>query len=525
MPPRKRRDQGSKDTRKLVFERRSTDAAPVKRPHVHPACAASSPPPRAELAVHKPKIGEVRAWLSEALSGLPVAKYRRLLALTGPAGSGKSATIHALGAPSELNYDITEWHAESAFSDGADRISHAGRFEEFLRRAVRFTKLPFKNTTTPRRVVLVEDLPNVSHGETQAIVARALQHCVSAPGYAPHVAVVLIISDTAPAVDSVDSWRQRREASMDVRGVVPLSVRQHAAFAEIRFNPATPRMITGALERLAGGSVPRHMLSAIAETANGDIRGAANALSVASHDAPLGRENPLVLFHALGRILYNKRYGDPDDTEAPPPADEIPLGAWRPAPRRSRVDIEHLWASLPVDVDTLSLYLHHNYIPFTDTIDQCANILDALSTSDTIHGDPSSNLTCSMYSFHTTTRGVLLSLPSPVPRRAQRMTKPLAWDVTARRRAYEEALADHAYVPSDVPLAAVPLSEYACTVAPLLARLQGKPQRWDERPRLDGTEDECENDAGDENNRADDKGMRPEPPSDDVLDELEDLDA
>ena len=130
-----------------------------------------------------------------------------------------------------------------------------------------------------------------------------------------------------------------------------------------------------------------------------------------------------------------------------------------------------------------------------------------------------------MYSFHTTTRGVLLSLPSPVPRRAQRMTKPLAWDITARRRAHEEALAEHAYVPSDVPLATVPLTEYACTVAPLLAQLQGMPQRWDERPRLDGTDDECENNAGDEDNRADDKGMRPEPPSDDVLEELEDLDA
>ncbi|WFD34198.1 RFC checkpoint protein Rad17 [Malassezia cuniculi] len=520
MPPRKRRDTGAnRDTRRLVFERRVSGSASASASGSASAITSASasgiqigkrapqsvslpqPPSQpslAELAVHKRKVGEVRGWLAEALGTSPVAKYRRLLALTGPAGCGKTATIHALAAKDELDYDITEWHAEAAFADGSERISHAERFEEFLRRATRFAALPLGGAKSRRRVVLVEDLPNISHGPTLTIFARALEHYVVHAARTPQVAVVLVISDAVPPVDSTDGWLQRREAALDIRTAVPPAVRRHPAFTEIRFNPATARMISGALGRIAGRGVPSATLSAIAESAHGDIRGAVNALAVASSkDAPQGRELTLALFHALGRILYNKRHGDPDDSNEaprPPPASShtpLPLGPWYPQLPDSRVDIEHLWASLPVDTDTLSLYLHHNYIPFTDDVDECAGILEALSMSDTLEGDASTGLVRSLYSFHMITRGVLLSLPCPVPRRAQRMTKPAAWEVASRRRAFQHELEDaRAAATPPLPLSRIPIAEYASTVAPLVSRIQGEAQLWEERPNVAGTDDD-----------------------------------
>lgn len=540
MPPRKRRSTAAPDNRRLVFERRdSSEGKSRSQNYVSskgPPVFSSAPPALGELAVHKKKVDQVRQWLLDALGTSPVARYRRLLALTGPAGSGKTATVHALAAASELNYDITEWHAEAAFSDSGDRISHAQRFEQFLRRVTRFSALPFAGgMNTGRRVILIEDLPNISHAETRGLVARALERHVMQHSCASHVAVVLVISDAVPPVDMVDSWWQRRDAALDVRAAVPLSVRQHPAFAEIRFNPATPRMISGALARIAGGRVPIAVLNAIAESANGDIRGASNALAVGSHDSPQARELALALFHALGRILYNKRHGDPDDDSDAPPSSEIPSPPWLPNPRRSRVDIEHLWASLPVDTDTLSLYLHHNYVPFTESVDECTGILEALSATDTLHGDASTNLTRSMYSYHIATRGILMSLPSPVPRRSQRMTKPAAYEISARLRSHQEELARRAQSTIGA-VSHVPLAEYASTIAPLVSRMRGNTQAWNDRPNMDGASDDDELDY-DDTLREPVSSIAPEdmsatavdavpldPPAPDILDELEDLD-
>ena len=205
MPPRKRRSTAAPDNRRLVFERRdSSEGKSRSQNYVSskgPPVFSSAPPALGELAVHKKKVDQVRQWLLDALGTSPVARYRRLLALTGPAGSGKTATVHALAAASELNYDITEWHAEAAFSDSGDRISHAQRFEQFLRRVTRFSALPFAGgMNTGRRVILIEDLPNISHAETRGLVARALERHVMQHSCASHVAVVLVISDAVPPV-------------------------------------------------------------------------------------------------------------------------------------------------------------------------------------------------------------------------------------------------------------------------------------------------------------------------------------
>mgnify|MGYP002477597202 CR=1 FL=1 len=43
-----------------------------------------------------------------------------------------------------------------------------------------------------------------------------------------------------------------------------------------------------------------------------------------------------------------------------------------------------LFAEAPLDADIFLSYLHHNYPPFTDEIDECSGIVDALSAADVV---------------------------------------------------------------------------------------------------------------------------------------------
>jgi len=129
------------------------------------------------------------------------------------------------------------------------------------------------------------------------------------------------------------------------------------------------------------------MMEAVVDSANGDIRSAINTLQVVCINgdslvqergvkrkadgksvkkrtkkmskkviaAVSGRESSLVLFHTLGKILYNKRVGDPDEEEESDTEEEkvkmkeevelqenIPLpNHWQSfARRKCRVDVE-----------------------------------------------------------------------------------------------------------------------------------------------------------------------------------------
>ena len=466
--PRPTTRTDSRQGGRLAFVDRT--CAPARR--LRPSSGARSvgdEPTLSTLAVHKRKVGDVRAWLTEALEGPPLlAKHRRILVLTGPAGAGKTATVRALSHRDALHFDVVEWLNQEAYSDRGVTRSVCEQFRSFLLSTARFRPLPLASRdcaarSQPRCVLLVEDWPNISHLETRHGVHAALEQFLEA---VPHMPLILIVSDSIPRADteawdgSMD-WRARLAGQMDIRTAVSERVRMHPACAEIRFNPLTPRMIQSALARQAP-HIPTPVLADLSEASGGDIRRA----STAAH-APMQlsqSDAALALFHAMGRLLYNKRLGDPDVMDHRL-AEPLPLHR----PRRSMVDVEALWKQLPVDASTFQVYVHHNLLQFADDVDDVVMALDAMSYADTIrlssHGSYAEQ-----YAFECMARGVLLSLPSPVQRRGQQLTKPALWEAMERRRACDEVF--WRVVSDDVRCgrARCRIDELASYVLPLSAR-------------------------------------------------------
>lgn len=146
-----------------------------------------SPRTSQELAMHPKKIDEVQQWLQKAdvslQLGLPPTP--RLLILSGPPGTGKSAMLRVLGA--EHHYETCEWlearadrrdEQPSSAADGGGRSElhpRAAAFATFLRDSLRTLSLcvqpvqppaasggssaaPAPPTGGRRRLVILDDL-------------------------------------------------------------------------------------------------------------------------------------------------------------------------------------------------------------------------------------------------------------------------------------------------------------------------------------------------------------------------------
>ncbi len=152
------------------------------------------------------------------------------------------------------------------------------------------------------------------------------------------------------------------------------------------------------------------------------------------------RESTLGLFHAVGKVVYNKRDGFTDggavgEPPAQPPS-HLP-GSVRP--RIAQVSANQLIDETGTDIKTFIAALHENFvlscdgISFTDNLDGC---MEALSDSDilgssrggrsvssgstgshTFPGAPSDALRQDEICFHVAVRGLLFALPDPVKRR------------------------------------------------------------------------------------------------------------
>ncbi|GJE92350.1 Rad17-domain-containing protein [Phanerochaete sordida] len=300
---------------------------------------AYEPTTPADLAVHDRKVRDVRQWILEALESEKLRKYRRILALTGPAGTAKTATLRVLSR--EMDFDILEWrnssddvyHEREDFDPNHD-VEYEGlseKFHKFLTRAAQCPPLfPSQSTSAApsssqalrptltlttyappkrrRQVILLEDLPNVLHPGTQRSFHTSLESIVNSTSSANPIPVIIIVSSAGvrgenPEDDSARSWRTKD--SVDIRMVVPPSLWGGPYVTHIAFNAIAPTYMRPALESMlarhfkkptlslkskgrgAANASIKEMLDLVIETSNGDIRSAMMALQVACTDPSL----------------------------------------------------------------------------------------------------------------------------------------------------------------------------------------------------------------------------------------------
>ncbi|KAI5116697.1 hypothetical protein M0805_000022 [Coniferiporia weirii] len=474
------------------------------------------PQSETELAVHKRKVEDVRRWFQEAFEGGPegkLKKYRRILVLTGLAGTGKTTTVRVLAK--EMGFGISEWQStleESYTGEDYEREGLNQKFETFLARAATCRSLlgeanePSTSTSlaaspsssrSKKQIVLLEDLPNILHQPTQATFHAALESFLGTPAGMP---LVIIISDASTRGEFRDenlaggggSYRSTKD-TVDIRSVLPSGFINGPFVTQIAFNPVAPTLMLRALQELltrhyANSAVPpnerptKDDLNIIIETSNGDIRSAVMALQFSCvldnsvhygksglakgkkrnvgastrslMEAVTRREQALALFHLMGKVLYNKRKGDPPSSSASAKDKlreaELDARLKKPPPllpwladherRPSRVDVDTLYADSPIDTGLFSLYIHQNYPQFCNDIEESSNLSDWLSWIDSSGGEHWYQT--NPHQFHLLTLGTLHALPSPVVRHGQKMYKPEFFDVLKKTREAEDAVND-----------------------------------------------------------------------------------
>ena len=342
--------------------------------------------------------------------------------------------------------------------------------------------------STRRKVILMEDFPNTFQATSSILKAFRSSIVQFLATNTPSTGamfsketnlsdkitpVVMIITETR--VDSTtaasDNFTAHRLLGADILG--------HPGVSTIDFNPIAPTLLSKALDLISKKESMQSgrrrvlrpsVLKRIGEV--GDVRSAIGSLEflciqgedgddrggkVASRtkkgadassaianseeqalEVATQRESSLGLFHAVGRVVYNKR-GDSirDDPHAAslvqPPSHMLEHARLRVP----QVSIDQLINETGTDTNTFVAALHENYVlscegtNFIESLDGC---LDALSDSDLLlspqghrfgdfggrpfQGAASDSLRQDEIAFHLAVRGLLFALPDPVKRRA-----------------------------------------------------------------------------------------------------------
>lgn len=417
---------------------------------------------------------------------------KRLLILRGPSGAGKTAAVSALAKTMDL--DISEWRnpVDADFSSEA-YTSMSSQFEDFIGRNGTFGSLDFVDLRTStqlpshtpepptsskqRKAIMMEEYPNTFTSTSQALksfrssilqylAANIPQASLQLNQHIQHSIrpLVMIITETSTdaASSSVESFTAHRLLGPDIL--------HHSGTSIIEFNPVAPTLLVKALElvihkearesgrrRIPGPSVLKKLAevgdvrSAIGSleflclrggdeddwggrVANKSKKNASSALTKlekASIELLSQREASLGLFHAVGKVVYNKREEPHSANRPSQPPDHLPQHARL---KVSEVSIDTLMDETGTDSRTFVAALHENYVmsceseDFTESLNDC---LDALSDSDvlvsdrngrfnsarkTYHGTATDALRQDEIAFQTAVRGLLFALPYPVKR-------------------------------------------------------------------------------------------------------------
>lgn len=430
-----------------------------------------------------------------------------LLVLKGPSGAGKTATVAALAEAMNLDISEWKNPTDTKFaSEGY--YSMSSQFEDFLGRSGKFGSLTLTESMSgqsilppvlesqvehKKKIILIEEFPNTvtsTSTVSKAFRSSVLNYLAANTPTEPFLSrqqgvsinaapIIMIITEThlAQPSSSDDNLSAHRLLGPDILN--------HPSVTSIEFNPIAPTLLMKALDlviqkearqtgrrRVPGVSVLRKLSEV------GDVRSAIASLeflclkgeggddwggTVASRtktgpkssstltkmeekslEMVTQREASLGIFHAVGKVVYNKREeinkADTNVESLAQPPDHLSQFA---RPKVSEVSVEALMNETGADTQIFVAALHENYVlscegaAFIDSINGC---IDALSDGDllcsgrggklgssglgagfnraTYQGAALDSLRQDEICFHVAVRGLLFALPYPVKRYA-----------------------------------------------------------------------------------------------------------
>lgn len=428
-----------------------------------------------------------------------------LLVLKGPSGAGKTATIATLAEEMDLEVSEWRNPTDTNFASES-YSSMSSQFEDFLGRSGKFGSLtltessPGQNLVSSvlepeiehnKKIILIEEFPNTFMSTSAALKSfrsSILSYLAANTPTGPFLSKQQSLSTNAcPVVMIITETRLAQPNSFDdnlsAHRLLGPEILNHSGVSIIEFNPIAPTFLMKALDlviqkearqtgrrRVPGASVLKKLCevgdvrSAIASLEflclkgeDGDDWGGTVASRIKSRpnsssqltkmekralELVTQREASLGIFHAVGKVVYNKREQINTADSNLEPAIQPPNHLSQHArPNVSQVSVEELINETGADAQTFIAALHENYVlscegaTFIDSINGC---IDALSDSDLLcsnqggnfnpsglgagfnraiyQGAASDSLRQDEICFHVAVRGLLFELPSLVKR-------------------------------------------------------------------------------------------------------------
>ncbi|KAI2397188.1 RFC checkpoint protein Rad17 [Ophidiomyces ophidiicola] len=461
-----------------------------------------------ELAVHKKKVADVQSWLADVFAGRSRKRILVLRGPAG-SGKTTTISLLSKALSYDIiewkSYSGEQYMSPGYVSMSAQFEDFLGRSDKFHSLTLSGESdgpIPdarngdSNSSGNSKRIILVEEFPaSLSPGSSALMAFRSTLQQYIAAAVPPHQLrgvsagqdlglsppLVIVVSETLLGTGAAIS------DNFTVHRLLGAEVSNHPGVSIIDFNRMAPTFITKALDLVlkkeARVSKRRRVpgpaaLKVFADM--GDVRSAISSLefmclrgdadgiwsgTIASRirrgvksvgvltetekdslEAITQREASLGIFHAVGKVVYNKRQ-DPTiimgpSAQAPQPPEHLPQFARQ---KVSEVSIDSLINETGTDIQTFIAALHENYIlsctsdDFTDIFADCISELsdaDVLSPDARPGGQPNrggtslsqfSSLTSGTsidvlrqdeISFLVAVRGLLFSLPYPVKRRA-----------------------------------------------------------------------------------------------------------
>lgn len=256
------------------------------------------------IAIHKKKLSDVREIVEDMLKPDSGTK---LLILSGPSGSSKSTTVKLL-ASTLIHNDtpLIEW-----FNPSTQTVV---QFQEFLGEA----KYRIGKNLS---IILIEELPNVFHLETQEKFQNALQDWVDNPRILPPL--ILVITEYDMANDENKNQQYGLDNNFTVETILGRKLLNNQSVKRVKFNPVNATLTKKTLKNIAEQenkifqNIPKIEINEkILELSTfGDIRSAISAFQFWSQwriidknlTIDMGKETVMSIFHAIGKCIYGTK--------------------------------------------------------------------------------------------------------------------------------------------------------------------------------------------------------------------------